>query len=273
MGELKLNIYYKRLSVASKNTGAIPKEKTLKSLDSLTSVHEKLKFSEVYKSKHFKYLDFLRELHTKTKQRTLPGELSLTEIRNKHHVSPFTTKILIENHMLHEFGSGRGKTCYRWATIPPVMAMAEKLIQDVDKREVEKHNEKMVVINPEEESTPAPAPVLDIKKLVEQMLYHMPAPPDLNYTLVNQYIKQAVSEHVQALQGAMLAHLQQVMPQIVDTIIKSFPVPQALPAPEVQVVEIDKLTEKTVEHHHHHYITHEEKKSKFAQFFNKLKIQ
>lgn len=252
---LKLEIYFKPLRLASKNT-TVKKERTFKSLDALAPVHEKLNHNEKYKTIHFKYLECLQDLHKRTKQKTLPGELSVTAFRNKHHVSPHLFKILVDNHLLNEFGSGRNSMSYRWNTIPPVMATVERILEDIERYEEAKKEQKvMVVMNQDHEPAPAHIPALDMDKLAKQLSYHLPSPPDLNYTLIKQYINEAVTTHVEALKEAMVANLHAVMPGVLSKLIDSIPPAPAAIVPQVHVetVYVDKIIEKTLEPVHHHY--------------------
>jgi len=181
MGELKLK-RYPRLTVQRKS-----REDTYSSMDELTPVLNSIQYTDKYKTKHHRYLAFLKELQEKTKTPTVPGVLILAELKSKHRVSPLATKILIERHMLTEMSHGSTKRQYYWNTIDPNMKMVEKLLEDITHHENQKKEKQLVVIDPI-------APIgFNMNEFLETLKYHLPEPEKIDYTKIEDIVKQTVS--------------------------------------------------------------------------------
>lgn len=214
-----------------------------------------------FKNKHFKYLDFLKEVHLKTKIISPPGYVSLTEIRNKHGVGPDIIKILFMQGMIKEVTGNKRSPSYVWNTIPPNMYMVQKLMDDMHKQRENTTMVKLPADHSAETITNPPiylSQEIDYDRIIEAVKASVSpaAIPHIDLNPIITQVKTSVSAAIKDSHRTMMSYIQQALPQMVQNEMQRL-------NPEIKIVEVEKHTE------HHHYVTKEEKGNLINRLFNK----
>lgn len=244
------------------------KNKKVKSLEELGSIVGNPLQGE--KTINFKVLDFLMELYEATKNISAEGKFSLTELRNKHKLSPEITKVLTLQKIVIQVNPGARSPQYKWNSIRPTIYMAREVSEDAKKEREHKSTAMIPVHAPEKVDSPTPPQIIEIPvaapidydEVARRVIAAMPQ-TQTDLTPVMNHVKKELQTacekmHVSACKNAV-GWLQQNIGIIIennfgDVILKH--IERLQPA----VKYVDKIIE------HHHYIDKDEKKTLLQKF-------
>lgn len=211
----------------------------------------------------FKVLDFLMELYKETENISAKGKFAITELRNKHHLSPEIVKVLQLQKIILQTNPGERSPQYKWNSIRPTIYMAREVAEDARK---EREKKTMITVHsPKAEESPVAVvapPVeihvpmeIDYNEIERRFKTAMPELPPVDMTPVLNHFKKEMQTACDKMHlntcKVVVAWLQQNLGGLIENELTRL-------QPGIQYV--DKITE------HHHYVDKDEKKGLLQRF-------